>query len=132
MAVAETELAAIPLFAGLDGAELEELAEWFDVQTVGAGVKLAGEGATGYSFFVITEGEVAVTSSGREVATLGAGDYFGEMAILGEGRRRATVTSTTTVRLLVMFGTEFRRLQQSYPAIATELESRMAERAAAL
>ena len=128
MAVAVSELSAIPLFASLSDAELDELACWFDLKTAGEGVKLMGEGATGYSFFVIAEGEVVVTSNGTERATLGPGDFFGEMAILGDGRRNATVTTATPARLLVMFGTEFRRLHDAHPEIAAQIEAAMAER----
>ena len=55
--------------------------------------------------------------------TLGPGDFFGELAILGDGRRTATVTTATPAQVLVLFGTEFRRLQQEYPEIAERIES---------
>ncbi len=131
MAVAAAELASVPLFASLDGEQLDEVARLFEERTVGEGVTLAGEGASGYSFFVIVAGSASVTSSGAKLRTLGPGDFFGEIAILGDGRRSATVTSTTPARLLVMFGTSFRRLQQSHPEIAAELEAAMAERRSA-
>lgn len=83
---------------------------------------MAGEGASGYSFFLLVDGTAVVTAGGTQLATLGPGDFFGEMAILGDGRRTATVTTTSSARLFVMFGTEFRRLQQAYPEIAARLE----------
>jgi voltage-gated potassium channel len=129
MAVSPAELAAIPLFASLSPGELTELADWFGAKTAGAGVRLAGEGAAGYSFFVIAAGSAVVTSNGSELGTLGPGDFFGEIAIIGDGRRSATVTTTTPARVLVMFGTEFRQLQQAHPAIAAQLETAMATRA---
>ena len=129
MAVSPADLAPIPLFASLGPDELEELSEWFELKSAGEGVKLCGEGASGYSFFVIVDGTAVVTSDGAELATLGPGDYFGEIAILDGGRRTATVTATTPSRLLVMFGTEFRRLQQAHPAIAAQLEGAVATRA---
>jgi CRP-like cAMP-binding protein len=128
MAVAPAELASIPLFASLTEAEREELAGWFEPRTAPEGCTLAGEGATGYCFFVLAEGEAAVSSNGSRLATLGPGDFFGEIAILGDGRRSATVTTRTPVRLLVMFGSEFRRLQEDHPAIARRLEEAMAAR----
>jgi CRP/FNR family transcriptional regulator, cyclic AMP receptor protein len=130
MAVSPAELAPIPLFASLGANELDELAGWFEPKAAGEGVKLCGEGASGYSFFVIVDGNAVVTSDGTELATLGPGDYFGEVAILDGGRRTATVTTTTPARLLVLFGTEFRQLQQAHPAIAAQLEAAMASRAA--
>ena len=130
MAVAPAELASIPLFAPLSEAEREEVAGWFEPRTAPEGCTLAGEGATGYCFFVLAEGEAAVSSNGSQLRTLGPGDFFGEIAILGDGRRSATVTTTTPVRLLVLFGSEFRRLQEDHPAIARQLEEAMAARQA--
>ena len=130
MAVAPAELASIPLFASLSEAEREQVAGWFEPRTAPEGVTLAGEGATGYCFFVLAEGQAAVSTNGAQLATLGPGDFFGEIAILGDGRRSATVTTTTPVRLLVMFGSEFRRLQEDHPAIARQLEQAMAARQA--
>jgi voltage-gated potassium channel len=130
MAVAAAELATIPLFASLTAAELEQVAGWFEPRTAPEGVTLAGEGATGYCFFVLAEGHAAVSSNGSQLGTLDPGDFFGEIAILGDGRRSATVTTTTPVRLLVMFGSEFRQLQQDHPEIARQLEAAMAARQA--
>jgi len=97
------------------------------VQDVSAGMKLTGEGAPGYSFFILRSGSATVTINGIEVRTLGSGDFFGELAILGDGRRTATVTTVEPSRLLVLFGTEFRRLQQQYPELATQIESTLRE-----
>jgi len=124
------ELAAVPLFSSIGESELREIASWFDAKDVGEGARIIGEGASGYTFFVLAEGAAAVTAGGGEVGTLGAGDFFGEIAILGVGRRSATVTTTAPSRVLVMFGTEFRRLQQSHPEIASRIESTMGERVA--
>jgi CRP-like cAMP-binding protein len=127
--VASTEdLAQVPLFESLSDDERQELAYWFHVQNAGEGTRLVGEGAPGYTFFVLTEGTAEVTAGGQALATLQPGDYFGEIAILGDGRRTATVTSTSPVRLLVMFGTEFRRLEAAHPAIAALLIEGMDQR----
>src|SRR5690348_11726077 len=95
------ELRSVPLFKSLDEAQLSELARWFDIRTASEGVRVCGEGATGYTFFVLTEGTASVTADGEAVANLGPGDFFGEIAILGHGRRTATVTTTAPVTLLV-------------------------------
>src|SRR5262249_22898011 len=122
------ELAAVPLFASLSEPDLKELACWFDAKDVGQGVRLVGEGASGYTFFVLADGSAVATANGKEVGSLGPGDFFGEIAILGDGRRSATVTTTTPSRVLAMFGTEFRRLQQEQPEIASQIEAAMGER----
>lgn len=125
------DVAGVPIFEALENDQLRELASWFQVQDVSEGATLVGEGAPGYMFFVLANGTAAVTSQGQSVATLGPGDFFGEMAILGAGRRVATVTSASPARLLVMFGTEFRRLEAEHPEIAARIveavETRVAE-----
>jgi CRP-like cAMP-binding protein len=123
-----SDLASLPLFDSLSEPEREEVAAWFEVREVAAGIKLVGEGATGHSFFVIGDGAVSVTAHGEEIATLETGDYFGELALLGELRRTASVTTTKPSRLLVLFGTDFTRLRTRYPAVAAELESTMQRR----
>jgi len=120
-----SDLASLPLFESLSESELAEVAAWFEVRGVGAGVRLVCEGATGYSFFVIHDGEVAVTVHGDEIVTLRAGEFFGELALLGTGRRTATVMTTKPSRMLVLFGNDFARLRTKYPAIAAELEAAM-------
>jgi CRP-like cAMP-binding protein len=124
------DLADIPLFTPLDERQLGQLANWFHVQQAGEGVRLVGEGAHGYTFFILTEGTAEVTSESQSLGTLGPGDFFGEMAILGDGRRTATVTSTTPVGFLVMFGTEFRQLEAAHPEIASLITEGMRARVA--
>ena len=132
MPVATTnDLAGFPLFDTLEPEARTAIAPWFEVRDVSAGVKLTGEGATGYSFFVLRDGTAAVSVDGTEVRTLGAGDFFGELAILGDGRRTATVTTLEPSQVLVLFGTEFRRLQQEFPELATRIETHLRETALA-
>ena len=119
------DLVGVPLFADLNPDERATLATWFEVQNASAGMRLTGEGASGYSFFVLREGTATVTIDGNEVRTLEPGDFFGELAILGDGRRTATVTTASPARVLVLFGTEFRQLQQEYPELAAQIESRL-------
>jgi CRP-like cAMP-binding protein len=123
-----SDLALVPLFESLSESELTELAGWFEVKDVKAGVRLIGEGATGHSFFVLSEGEVTVMARGETIASLAAGDFFGEMALLGAGRRKATVSTTSPARLLVLFGDDFRRLQASHPGITAQIEAAMQKR----
>ena len=125
------ELRSIPLFAGLSDADLETLAPWFEAKTVSEGVRLTAEGAAGYSFFAIAHGSASVSSEGNELSVLGPGDFFGEIAILGDGRRNATVTTTSPTKVLVLFGSDFRRLEERHPEIAARITETMKERLSA-
>lgn len=124
---AADDLAGIPLFDTLEPDERATIAQWFELDEVGSGVKLTGEGASGYSFYVLRDGAAIVSIDGVAVRTLGPGDFFGELALLGDGRRTATVTTASPSRVLVLFGTEFRQLQQVYPEIAARIESGLRE-----
>jgi CRP-like cAMP-binding protein len=121
-------LAGMPLFASLSPAELESVAGWTEIRHAEPGDRLCGEGAAGYSFFVLSSGAAAVTRDGQAIRALGPGDFFGELAFLGGGRRTATVTATEPSELVVMFGTEFRRLEQELPDAAARIRSAIAER----
>jgi CRP-like cAMP-binding protein len=123
-----SDLAAVPLLASLSETELAEVAGWFEVKDVRAGVRLVGEGTTGHSFFLIQDGEVSVSADGAEVATLGSGDFFGELALLEGGRRTATVTTTAPTRVLVLFGNDLARLRTRHPGVAAEIDAAMRER----
>jgi voltage-gated potassium channel len=128
MPTATTEdLAGLSLFDVLDEDERATIAPWFDVEEISADVKLVGEGCPGYSFFVLQEGSATVTIDGVEVRTLSSGDFFGELALLGDGMRTATVTTASPSRVLVLFGTEFRLLQRDHPELSERIESGLRE-----
>jgi CRP-like cAMP-binding protein len=117
------DLAGVALFDVLDDEARSTIAPWFDVEEISANMKLVGEGCPGYTFFVLQDGSARVTIEGVEVRTLSSGDFFGELALLGDGMRTATVTTTSPSRVLVLFGTEFRLLQQDYPELSERIES---------
>jgi len=123
MAVDASDLAAIPLFGDLSSDERQELAGWFEERTYDAGARLVGEGSAGYEFFVVAGGEAVVTSEGVELTRLGPGDFFGEVAFGGSGRRSATVTATSPARLFCMFGTRYRDLQTTHGDVAAKIEA---------
>jgi CRP-like cAMP-binding protein len=125
------QLASVALFESLDDGQRGEVAEWFEERDASEGVRLCGQGAPGYCFFVLTRGTARVTCDGECVANLEPGDFFGEMAILGGGRRTATVTASSPSSLLVMFGSEFRRLEAAHPEIAARIRDAMEKRLAA-
>ena len=122
------DLERIPLFASLSESELEELTEWFEVKSSVAGTQLIDERTGGYSFFALADGTARVTANDDELATLGPGDCFGEMALLGSGRRTATVTTTSPTTVYVMFGTEFHRLEDRHPEVVARIKALMRER----
>jgi phosphoenolpyruvate synthase/pyruvate phosphate dikinase len=127
-ATAIETLAQVPLFADLDGRELEAIANLFKERRFSAGETVAKEGAGGASFFVISSGEATVTIRGEQRGTVGAGDYFGEIALIDEGARLATITAKSE---LVCYGLtlwEFRPLVQKNAAIGWKLLQSLAKR----
>jgi CRP-like cAMP-binding protein len=126
--VEPSRLRELELFSGVDEQLIDRLARSAELKPASPGVVLAREGASGYTFFVILSGTVEVERGGTFLETLGPGDFFGEMAILGGSRRNATVTASSPVELLVLFGTEFRTLEQDHPDVADRIKHTVAER----
>ena len=114
-------LREIPFFASLGKGELEQVGSWTDEVEIPAGHVLGREGSVAYEFFVIEEGAVEVTVEGRHLAELGPGDFFGEIGLLASERRTATVTATTPLRVVVMLGRDFRRMEQEMPDVAQQI-----------
>jgi CRP-like cAMP-binding protein len=121
--VSVEDIAAVPIFSSLDADQLATIANWFDAEDVGEGVKLVGEGCHGYSFFVLAEGTASVTAEGEELATLRAGDFFGEVAMLDSGRRTASVTSTAPARSWSCSGPSFVNCRTPTPRSPTASRS---------
>jgi CRP-like cAMP-binding protein len=128
MAVDVDDLADVPVLAGLDQAHRDELAEWFDLEEVGDGRHITRQGSSGYAFYVVRSGRFTVEHDDQVVGRLERGAHFGEISILGDGRRSATVTADGDGSLLVLFGTRFRELQVASPEVAAALESSMRAR----
>jgi CRP-like cAMP-binding protein len=129
--VAEPErielLRQVPLFADLDRRELQEIAQSLKERTFGAGETVATEGERGVGFFVIQDGEARVSIGGEERRRLGPGDYFGEIALIAETDRTATVTAQTELRCLGMTFWDFRPLVESNGKIAWKLLQSLAQ-----
>jgi CRP-like cAMP-binding protein len=121
---------SVPLFSRCSKKDLAEVAKLADEIDFGPGRDLTREGSSGREFFVIVEGEVEVSRKGKKVNSLGAGDFFGEIALIAHTPRTATVTSTTPVRLLVITGQSFKTLLEHQPPIAAKVLSALAERLA--
>jgi CRP/FNR family transcriptional regulator, cyclic AMP receptor protein len=125
-------LSKVPLFAGCGPRDLGEVGRLADEVTVRQGKVLAKEGAPGHEFFVILEGSVDISRGGKKLATLGPGDFFGELAMLGRVPRTATATAATPARLLVVGHREFTSLLASQPAIRDKVLRAVAQRIAEL
>lgn len=115
------KLADVPFFKGWTSDELAQIDRVGDYVSYQAGEPLIKQGATGYEFIVILEGEVEVSIDGELVATLGAGDHVGEMALLDGAPRNATVTATGNVRALLVGAREFRALVDQAPSLDRKL-----------
>lgn len=99
-----------------------------DVVIVKAGSDIVTEGTTGHEFFLILAGQAAVRRGGRKVATLGPGDYFGELALLDRGPRSATIVAETEIELAVIGQREFMAVLDRVPAVSHKLLVTMAHR----
>jgi CRP-like cAMP-binding protein len=129
VADAPTELLhRVPLFADLGKRELERVARSFKERTFSAGETVAEEGRGGVGFFVIDDGTASVSVRGEERGTMGPGDYFGEVALLDEGARTATVVADTDLRCYGLTSWEFRPLVESDARIAWPLLQALAKR----
>ena len=97
-------------------------------RTARPGDRLVSEGATGYFFFVIEAGTALVSRKGVDLHALGPGDFFGELAITGDGRRTASVTATSELTYLSIFGGDFRRFEREEPEVAQAITRAIAQR----
>jgi CRP/FNR family transcriptional regulator, cyclic AMP receptor protein len=121
-------IAGVPLFGGCSKKHLQRLAGIADEIDLRQGKVLTRQGGTGREFFILLEGEVDVTRDGKTVNTLGPGEFFGEMALIGHQPRSATVTATTPIRALVMTEMNFKRLLRDHPDISIKVLETMASR----
>jgi CRP/FNR family cyclic AMP-dependent transcriptional regulator len=122
------QLQRVPLFADLDRRELQALASSFKERRFSPGDTVAAEGAGGIGFFVINEGQAKVSVRGEDRATLGPGDYFGEIALIDEGARTATITADSDLVCYGMTSWDFRPLVEGNASIAWKLLQAMAKR----
>jgi CRP/FNR family transcriptional regulator, cyclic AMP receptor protein len=114
-------LKQVPLFSDLDRKELEHIANAMKQRIFQPGQEIAVEGESAVGFFVIEDGQAKVTVHGDERRTLGPGDYFGEIALITQGARTATVTADTQLKTFGMTFWEFRPLVEETPSIAWKL-----------
>jgi CRP-like cAMP-binding protein len=116
-AVNADDLAGQPLFAGLSKHDLEKVARWADDIDVAEGYRLLDQGRLPHEFFLILEGTARVELQGRPIAEMGPGDFFGEIALVEDDRRTASVIASTPMRLVVMSTREFDSMRHDFPAV---------------
>jgi CRP-like cAMP-binding protein len=121
-------LRRLPLFNELTNREVERIARWADEVDVPTGRRLMEQGAFPHEFMVIESGSAEVSHDGNHLADLGPGDFFGEIALMTEHRRTATVTATTDLRIVVMHERDFRAMEDEMPDVAAKIRATMADR----
>jgi CRP-like cAMP-binding protein len=121
------DLAHVPLFRDLNQRQLRKLAKGFKEKSFAPGRTVVREGhMDGVGFFVIADGTAAVSVAGSVVATIGPGEYFGELAMITEQARGATVTAETPLRCLMMAFWDFRRFAKDNPDVSWKLLQHLA------
>jgi CRP/FNR family cyclic AMP-dependent transcriptional regulator len=121
-------LSAVPLFSALAKKDLQKIAKASDEVDLDAGRVVVAEDTTGHEAFIILEGSARVERKGKKVAELGAGDHFGELALLDGGPRTATVIAETPLKVLVLGQREFSGVLDSVPGLAHKLLATLATR----
>ena len=121
-------LKGVPLFAGVRDKELGRLVKAMRDSRFNEGEVITTEGRSGVGFFLIEDGNATVSLRGEIVRTLGPGDHFGEVALIDEGPRSATVTATTDLRCRGLAAWEFKAFVQEHPEVAWPLLETLASR----
>ena len=121
-------LAHVPLFARLSRGELTKIAKLADEVDLPAGKTLIREGQRGREFFVLLDGSADVRSDTRLLPPMRAGDFFGEIALVTDHERTATVTTSSPVRALVITDRAFRELLRTYPEMQRKVLEAVASR----
>lgn len=128
MAAPKELVQKVPIFSELDDRELRGLASSMKERIFSAGDTIATEGQSGVGFFLIEEGEATVSVGGNEVASLGPGDHFGEVALIDDGARTATVTAKSDLKCYGITSWEFRPMVEQNASLAWKLLQQMAKR----
>lgn len=128
MSVRIETLISVPLFSDLQERDLDQLARQMHERRFPAGAEVTTEGSTGAGFFVIAEGSAEVTVGGEQRTTLGPGDYFGEIALIDDGVRSASITASTDLLCYGLTPWEFRPFVEDHPQVAWSLLRTLARR----
>jgi CRP/FNR family cyclic AMP-dependent transcriptional regulator len=128
MAAPEDLIRQVPLFADLDKRELQGLVSSMKERTFDEGATIATEGQSGIGFFIIDEGEATVSVQGQDLRKLGHGDYFGEVALIDDGVRTATITANTPLKCYGITSWEFKPLVEQNADLAWKMLQTLAKR----
>ena len=126
--VDEKRLKDVPLFSGLSKDERRQVGQLTDEVDLDEGRELMTEGDCAWEFFVIEDGAADVQVGGRSVARLGPGDFFGEMALLDQTTRSATIVVIEPTTAIVMTGAAFRQVAREMPSVGQQIHKAVAER----
>lgn len=124
----EQQLASVPLLAGLDGRIRRRLAETGKRRTYAPGDEMVREGSSGTALYVMLSGDARVERAGERIGSVTAGDFFGELALIEEHPRSASVIADTEVECLLFPAWEFTALLQEHPEIAVPIMRVLIER----
>jgi CRP-like cAMP-binding protein len=124
----DKRLQSIPLFAGLSKKQRRALAQQTDEVDIEDGRYLVREGDFAYEFFAIEEGTAEVRRGEQFLAELGPGDFFGEMGLVGDVPRSASVIARSPMTVIVMTGSAFRHVDREQPEVATQIRKAIEER----
>lgn len=117
----EQQLASVPLLAGLEGRVRRRLAEVGKRRSYGADETIVREGSTGTALYIVLSGSARVEREGAAIGTLKAGDFFGELALIEEHPRSATVVATEPTECLLFPAWEFTALLNEHPEVAVPI-----------
>ncbi len=126
----ESKLKTVGLFAELSPQELRRLASVTDEIAVPAGTRLIHEGAFAHEFLLIRTGSAEVSRGGELLATLGPGDFAGEIGAVRDVRRNATVTAASELSVIVMTARDLRRVVAEMPSVGAQIDAAIAARSA--
>jgi CRP-like cAMP-binding protein len=124
-------ISSLSLFADLGGPQLEAISHIFEETTFAPGQRILRQGITGSNFYVVVDGEASVKIDGEERASIGRGDFFGEMSLLLGGAPTADVTARTPLRCLVLAGPDLHGFLDKFPTVMYRMLVALARRLSA-
>lgn len=124
----EARLQSIPLFAALSKKQRRAVAKQADEVDIEVGRHLVREGEFAYEFFAIEQGTAEVRRGEQYLAELGPGEFFGEMGLVGDVPRSASVIARSPMTVIVMTGSAFRQVDREFPEVGTQIRKTIEER----